>query len=236
MHSVQYAELRRHNLHQQLIQKQVVEDTVGNEPIDPRTFEEEKSRYLKAKGVEGDENLKKYLRRNGLEQKDLEWQIALPLRIRSFCVDQYKPKAEAHFLARKNQLDKVIYSLIRVSGRLLAKELYLRIKAGESSFADLAASFSEGNEKNTNGIIGPVPLCQAHPVLSEKLRTSSAGDLISPFKIAEWWLIVKLEQYTPAVYDESMEQKMCEELFSQMINELTTAKILNTGEQSGGIH
>ena len=140
-------------------------------------------------------------------------------------VPALSPQAEAHFLRRKNQLDRVVYSLLRVKDRFLAQELYLRIEANEASFADLAAKYAEGPEKQTNGIVGPVPLTQAHPALAERLRTSAPGLLMPPIQISEWWLVTRLESYSPACFDDATSQRMAEELFNQWVREETGRKM-----------
>ena len=109
-----------------------------------------------------------------------------PRRANSFAV-----KAEARFLERKNELDQVVYSLLQSGEPLSRQELYLQIESGESNFADLAKRYAEGPERNTNGIVGPVPLTQAHPSLVEKLRVSQPGVLLEPFRISDWWLVVR---------------------------------------------
>ena len=50
-------------------------------------------------------------------------------------------------------LDKVQYSLVRVSSENLANELYLRIKEKESTFEEIARKYSEGPDKQSNGIM-----------------------------------------------------------------------------------
>ena len=116
------------------------------------------------------------------------------IRRRSFMRDRFAPKAEARFLERKNELDQVVYSLLRLENSFLARELYLQIESGESNFADLAKRYAEGPERNTNGIVGPVSLTQAHPILVEKLRVAQPGVLLEPFRISDWWLVVRLER------------------------------------------
>ena len=98
--------------------------------------------------------------------------------------------------------------------------------AGEANFADLAAEFSEGPEKQTNGMVGPVPLTQAHPALAERLRTTSPGVLMQPFQIAEWWLVARLETYTPASFDEATAGRMAAELFDQWAREETNRRMI----------
>jgi len=119
----------------------------------------------------------------------------------------------------------VVYSLLRVKDRFLAQELYLRISGREANFADLAAQYAEGPEKRTNGIVGPVPLTQAHPILAERLRTSAPGQLLEPFPISDWWLVVRLESYTPASFDDDIAERMASELFEEWANEETTLKV-----------
>jgi parvulin-like peptidyl-prolyl isomerase len=137
------------------------------------------------------------------------------VRLQNFNREQFLPKAEARFLDRKNELDEVVYSLLRLENRFLAQELYLQIESGESNFADLAKRYAEGPERNTNGIVGPVSLTQAHPVLVEKLRVTQPGVLLEPFRISDWWLVVRLERYSPATFDDEISLKMCQELFAE---------------------
>ena len=225
MHEISLAELRRHNLLQALLQRQVVAEAVAGEEIAPEALQQAREQFLAQNGLDSEESLQAFLLSNGLSQDDLAWQIALPLRIRAHCNEHFRHKAEAHFLSRKNQLDRVVYSLVRVKDPFLARELYLRIEAGEASFADLAAQYAEGPEKQTNGIVGPVPLTQAHPALAERLRTTGAGVLMEPFQIAEWWLVVRLESYTPASFDDATAERMADELFSQWVREETSRKM-----------
>ena len=111
------------------------------------------------------------------------------------------------------------------AARFLAKELYLQIESGEANFADLAGRHAEGPERNTNGIVGPVPLTQAHPILVDKLRVAKPGDLLEPFKVSDWWLVVRLERYSPATFTDEVSDAMCKEMFDAWINELTVAHL-----------
>ena len=78
--------------------------------------------------------------------------------------------------------------------------------------------------------MGPVPLTQAHPALAERLRTSTPGVLNPPFRLSEWTLVMRLESYTPASFDDATAQQMAEELFYQWVNEETTRRDGRTSE------
>ena len=115
--------------------------------------------------------------------------------------------------------DQVVYSLLRLESSFLARELYLQIESEESNFADLAKRYAEGPERNTNGIVGPVSLTQAHPELVEKLRVTQPGVLLEPFKISDWWLVVRLERYSPATFTDEVSDRMCREMFDAWVSE-----------------
>ena len=225
------AELRRHNLLMTLVQRRVVAEAVADQPLEEEACRQAREQFFRQSSLHDEATVAAFLKANGLGLDDLIWQIELPLRLRAYCKEHFRHKAEAHFLSRKNQLDRVVYSLLRVKDGLLARELYLRLDAGEASFATLARDFAEGPEKQTNGIVGPVPLTQAHPGLAERLRTTSPGVLMQPFQLAEWWLVVRLESYTPASFDEAMAERMASELFDQWVREEASRRIRSLSEQ-----
>ena len=160
-----------------------------------------------------------------LRQDELEEQLLQPLRLKRYIDLHHLPKAEARFLQRKNQLDRVVYSLLRLEDAGLARELYLQINEGEADFSELAARYAEGPERNTRGIVGPVPLMQAHPLLAERLRAATPGALMEPFLIERWWLVVRLETFSPACLDEGTAAQMAQELFEETLEEQVKSRI-----------
>ena len=218
-------ELRRHNLLRSLLQRRVIAEAVAGVSLGEELCQQAMQQYCQQNGVKDQDGLDAVLNEQGISADDLRWQVELPLRIQAHCNEHFLHKAEARFLERKTQLDRVVYSLLRVADGFLARELYLRIAANEANFADLAAHYAEGPEKGTKGIVGPVPVTQAHPVLAEKLRTSSPGELLEPFRISDWWLVVRLESYSPASFDEAMAAQMSSELFEQWVNEETALRM-----------
>ena len=219
------AELRRHNLLLPLLKGRIIAEAVGNEQPSSEDLEKAREQFFLKNQLKDTEAVQCFLNRQGWSEEDLDWQIALPLRIHAHCRNHYRHKAEAHFLARKNELDRVVYSLLRTKEPFLAQELYLRIESGESNFGDLASEFSEGPERNTKGIIGPVPLTQAHPIIAETLRTAKPGVLLYPFGVDQWWVVLRLESYTPAIFDAVMANRLSGELFNEWVNKEATRNI-----------
>ena len=228
------AELRRHNLLIPLLQRQVVAEAVADQLLTEEELNGARASYLATNNIENDDMLNKHLSRRTWNYDDFVWQISLPIKVQKHCHQEFRHKAEAHFLKRKNQLDRVVYSVLRVGDSLLANELYWRIESGEANFSDLAAKYAEGPERNTKGIIGPVQMAEAHPALAEALRTSKPGVLIKPFKIDSWFILARLETYKPASFDDDMAVKLSRELFNKWIDDEVARRIAKSDKTNVG--
>ena len=179
------------------------------------------SAYCKSNNIKRVEELNKHLNEKGILYKNHINNLKTSFYINSLAIDMFEIKAEAHFLKRKDQLDQYTYSLLRVSDSDLAYELYLQIESKENNFTDISRKYSEGLEKNTNGIIGPASIEKTHPLLKEKLKSSSKGDLSQPFKIEQWWVFTRLEDKVEASFNDAMKAKMSLELLNISITSIS---------------
>lgn len=207
--------LQRYGLLQPLVTKMITSQAIADVVVSDPDLNQARLDLLEEKGYDGIEQWPQLLEEVVGTEAEVMTALSNKVRQQTFLREQFSPKAEARFLDRKNELDQVVYSLLRLENRFLAQELYLQIESGESNFADLAKRYAEGPERNTNGIVGPVSLTQAHPVLVEKLRVTQPGVLLEPFRISDWWLVVRLERYSPATFDDEISLKMCQELFAE---------------------
>jgi len=199
--------LRAHILDQRLSSLQISEDDCR---LAMRAFCDEH-------GLRTPEEIEAFRCRQLLQASSFKTLVERSLRIARLCERDYLPKAEARFLDRKTSLDRVVYSLVRVADPGLARELFLRIEAKEADFASLATEFSQGPERTTRGVVGPVPMLQAHPDLAQRLRTSPPGLLLEPFQIDKWWLVVRVESYTAAILDDGTRMAMAKELLDEWL-------------------
>jgi parvulin-like peptidyl-prolyl isomerase len=224
-----WSQLARHQLLVPLLRQRVIAEAIGQIPLVQEEQQQAQSTWLQQQGIQSPDQLQSHLAARGMTEADALWQAELPLRIRHHCQTQFLHRAEQRFLGRKQQLDTVIYSLLRVSSAALANELYLRIAEGEADFAELAASYAEGPEQATRGVVGPVPLLQAHPILANVLRTCQPGELRPPLAIEPWWLVVRLESLHPASFDEAMQNRMTHELFEEWVEAEVKERITSHG-------
>ena len=209
--------LARHQQLVPLLRQIVIAEAVEGVVLGEEERQLAQKTWLQQQSIQSPDQLQLHLSRNGMTEADALWQAELPVRLRHHCHEHFLHRAEQRFLSRKQQLDTVIYSLLRVSSEALANELYLRIAEGEADFAELAATYAEGLEQATRGVVGPVPLLQAHPILANVLRTSQPGELRPPFAVDPWWLVVRLESLQPATFDEAMQNRMTHELFEEWV-------------------
>ena len=158
-----------------------------------------------------------FLKKNSISQDQFEFNALYETKVKKYS-KKFSHQVEAHFLERKSALDIVIYSLIRLKNPYQAREMYLRIVDKESEFGELAKKYSEGIEKKTRGIIGPVPLTQAHPKLMNHLKNSEPGTVQPPFNIDNNYLVIRVESLEKATLDDFTREKMQEELFVKYID------------------
>ena len=227
--------LKRFNLLSPLVEQMVTSEAIAAVEVSEDQLEEARLGLLQQRGYDGMEQWAELLEELQRSEEDVLDRLRFGIRRRSFIQERYEPKAETRFLERKNELDQVVYSLLRLENRFLARELYLQIESGESNFADLAKSYAEGPERNTNGIVGPVSLTQAHPTLVEKLRVSQPGVLLEPFRISDWWLVVRLERYSPATFTDEVSDQMCREMFDAWIDEETATSLDQLSSETTGV-
>lgn len=220
-----WRQLARHGLLLPLLRQSVIAAAVAPVVLSEEESQESRQAWGAANRLGSAEAVIAHLKAHSLSEDDALWQAELPRRIARHCETHFAHRAEQRFLARKNQLDQVIYSLLRVQDGALAQELYLRIDEGEADFAELAARYSQGPERATRGVVGPVPLLQAHPTLAERLRTGRPGHLQAPLRIEQWWLVVRLETLRSAVFDAEMSTRMARELFDEWVQEEVAALI-----------
>lgn len=227
--------LKRHGLLQQLAVSQVLYEVASEIALSEQEWKDIKVGLRRQAGIEETENLESALTERGIDVDIALEQASRPIRLSKYGMKKFGHKVEQHFLTRKHNLDSVVYSLIRVKDADLARELYFQLSTGEGDFAQLAEKYSEGPERSTRGIVGPVPLSQAHPLLSEHLRTSKIGEIRPPVSVETWWLIVRLENEKAASLDAATESGLAQELLNAWARGEAASRIERLETDSGRV-
>lgn len=156
--------------------------------------------YCSKHGLSNKEEQQRWCLQRGMSQADLVSEAIHDWR-RTELRKRFCGNSESLYLRYKDNLDRVLYSLIRVDDAGLCRELFYAIEAGEISFGEAARLHSRGPEAKTQGIVGPVDLTTPHPEIASRLRTAQAGQLIGPFEAAEWHTLLRLEYRFDSEYD-----------------------------------
>lgn len=211
--------LAHHQVLRPLVRQVMLTKTVADQTLTDEQRNQALVAFAQQNGLKSQGELEQFCSAQVLTPHALAHQVELSQRVLKLCRERFLSKAEAQFLARKSQLDQVVYSLLRIHNEGLARELFLQLQEGEASFAELASEFSDGPERTTRGIVGPVSLAQTHPLLVQRLRSAEVGSLLEPFQVEQWWLVVRLESCRPAIFDESMALQMSHELFEAWLEQ-----------------
>lgn len=182
-------------------------------------LEKEWVAFCAAHGVEPATSLPVPSAYAGCEPIALKQAVARDLRIARWKRAAFGSHAKEHFDKRKPELDRVVYSLIRVRDAGLARELWFRLSEAEATFADLAPRYSDGHEVYTAGLVGPSAFGSMHPALAAHLRSGEEGKLLQPLQIGGVFVIARVEKFLPAQLDDAMAAAMIEELSAMWLAE-----------------
>ena len=189
--------------------------------------------FLARERINDQASLAAWLQRQVISEAQMSQRLFVALQAELFQQATFGPRVEPLFLERKVDLDRVTYSLLRVRERAKAVELHLRLQEEEATFADLASTYSEGIEHQFNGLFGPMELGRINPVLAERLRISTPGQLWPPFEAEGWWVILRHERHLPAQLDQAMQQRLLSEMYEFWMREQVSAALLQLQPPAG---
>jgi parvulin-like peptidyl-prolyl isomerase len=182
------------------------------------TFSAYKAFYQKYQ-INSDDDRAAWLERNKCTLAQFEHSVLRTIKLDRFKQTTFGGKVDSYFLQRKAQLDRAVYSLLRVKDPHLAQELFFRIQDKEATFTELAKQYSGGQEAENGGMVGPHELSVPHPLLAQKLSSLKPGQIAPPLQVVDWFVLVRLEKYLPAQLDKSMRARLIDELYEQWMQE-----------------
>ena len=203
----------------QFFREVLIDSTISEIRCTPEEIIFAQEQFVKKHQLNTETILQTWLERYGMTTKQLAALAVRDLKIEKFKYVTWESKLESYFLTHKSKLDKVVYSLLRTTEQEVATELYFRIESGEQTFSELARQYSAGPEAQTGGLIGPIELSKPNPTLAKMLSISQPGQLWSPIQLDEWFVILRLEKFIPAVLNDTMQQQLLNNLWESWILE-----------------
>ena len=205
--------LSQSNLLKPLIKKLLINEYVKGIKFTDEDQNKTTEEFYKSKQIFSSEEINNFIKQHGKSHQEISEEACLKKKIQIYSLNKFKREIANHFRKRKKFLDQYIYSLLRLKDANLAREMYFKIEAGENDFAEIASIYSEGKEKYSRGIIGPVNLAETHPILRKHLINSENRIIEYPINIDEYWVITRIEEFWPACLDARMKDRMGIELF-----------------------
>ena len=223
--------VRRMELLPKLLCRQQEELILQHVPLPSDWIDKQRQDFLAG------ESLTDVLESRGWSSADLDFHICRPEALRRFAKQRFSPGLEDSFLSTRGSRDEVIYSLLRVRDAGLARELWIRLEEGETTFAEAAHQHGVGEEAQRKGVIGPMTIGSLQPeILQDILRSLRPGELSAPRQIGEWFVLMRLEQLKPARFDEVMREQMLQEALSAFIGERVKRLLAGQGDSLEPIH
>tara|TARA_S200000501_G_C20778698_1_gene723979 strand:- start:123 stop:875 length:753 start_codon:yes stop_codon:yes gene_type:complete len=193
-------------------------------------IDEVNKNFCKENNLIDEKALLNFLSLKGINMEDHKRNLENSEKIKLIAFKEFSKNAETEFINSKTFLDQYTYSLITVKESDLAYELYLQIESEEAEFTSLARKYSSEGNTNKMGIIGPQSIGNVHPILKQKLLTAKKGELLNPFQVDKWWVILRLEGRIEAKLDDFVRSKITLSLFDKWVNILTinsSKKLIN---------
>jgi parvulin-like peptidyl-prolyl isomerase len=203
----------------QLLRELIIDEAIAPIECSPEEVAHAQQQFYAEKQLTQEADIQAWMSNYGLTASQLETITLRKLKLEKFKQATWGHKLESYFFQTKGKLDKVIYSLLRTQDIGIAQELYFRIQANEQSFAEVAREYSLGPEAKTGGLVGPIELNALHPAMVQMLSSSQPDQILPPTRIAEWFVILRLEKFIPAQLDESMKARLLNELFETWLQE-----------------
>jgi parvulin-like peptidyl-prolyl isomerase len=210
-----------YNLLPQLAREIAVDRAISEMATTPEEVNTVRQRLYAQHQLKDKEAITAWHQKRGIDPDRLQQQIARQIKLEKFKQKTWAASVEPYFMQRKRQLDSVIFSLIQVQNAAQAKEIYFRILEGEDSFEDMARQYSQGNEAQAGGKIGPISFANCHPAIAQLLAQSEPGQILPPTPIKDWFIIIRLEQQITAQLNAAMRQQLIDELFKAWLEQQT---------------
>ena len=217
--------LRDNDLLKSYIREIIISDQIKNLPLTTDDKQKGVKAFMERNNLRNKEELEKFRTEKGFDLKVLEGKILKPIKIQNLAHKLFSSQANTRYNQRKDALDLVVYSLLRTKQKELALELYFRIESNEVEFSKIAEEYSQGEERITKGIIGPIPFIQGNPLLMNKLKSLKQGELLEPFALDGWWIVLRLENIIYTKFSESIKLQMCIEMLEEFIDSESEKKM-----------
>ncbi|WP_410503735.1 hypothetical protein [Leptolyngbya sp. 7M] len=135
--------IRHYQLLPKLRRELIIDQAIATIECTPDQIEQAQHQLITEYHLDSDAAKQAFCRSRDLTTEDLESLLIRLIRIEKFKHQNWDVKLPSYFLQRKQALDQVIYSFIRLKDEEIAREFYFRLHEQEQSFAELVQEYSQ---------------------------------------------------------------------------------------------
>ena len=183
------------------LQQKIGENVVEDDKVRQLAIEED-NRWWKSQSKdmekipENDREREKeeHLKTINLSEYHLKKLSTINAKCRLWSENIWRDYVPQMFLEKKEYYDEAKFKIVRIpitEGKKV-NELYHRIKAKENTFEEIALNYGNGDERLKGGCIRKIRFNNPQRSLVNHLKNRRAGELISPFKLNEWYIIIEV--------------------------------------------
>ena len=209
--------LKRYQMLPQLIKEAIIDAAIAEINCTTNQTTQAIEIFYQQQGLTTPEARQAWLESRGMNQEDVTDIATRNLKIEKLKQEKFGGGLTSYFLQRKGQLDKVVFSIVRVSDMGLAQELYFRLEEGHS-FAELAKTYSQGQEAAAGGIVPPMEMGKLPPAIASAFNSYGTGTILPPFPLGNEYVVIKIEQKISVQLDSQVRQRLLNEQFQAWLN------------------
>ncbi len=197
----------------------ILDSEMENINLSETEINEAISLYKESLRIDSDIEFENHKKRMNYDDKSFKYNIELPMKKYKFCKMKFGDALYTNYLKYKSLFDIVTYSIIRLESENISREIYLQLKDDKRSFSDIVLEYSNGPERNTRGIVGPVRLNQGHKILQKMILQYKDKSISKPFRIDSTWVIIRVEEFIDAKLDSNIENEIYKIELDNFLNE-----------------
>ncbi len=214
-------QLSNSDLLPQVLREMIIDEILADWEIDL----DGKIPYNREEFAEGCDRLGKLAGYQGLNQLQLYKIVDRHLRLRKFKHARWNSRVYSYYLKHKSKFDRTEFSIIGVTDRGLAEEIFFRVQSGEQSLSDLAFKYSECEASRDGGKISTGDINRSHPGLAPHLTNLKPGELSPILTFDNLYVFIRSEGCTSAELNDELNSILIDELFETWVQEQISTRL-----------
>lgn len=143
---------------------------------------------------------------NSIQEKKKEW---------------FGSKVEKVYFERRDSMERVTFKLVRNEDKGIILEAYQRLVEGEEDWAQISTRWGINPEKKFQGKYKQMKVEKLNRDLINALRRNDPGKISQPLRLGKYFGIVQLDEWMSIELNETMREKIENDLYYEWINEQT---------------